>query len=224
MVLVKRRRARDTGDRIDIISILISPHRIGAHAEDTETYAMPLLDPAILEVLKWPGWPLNALSAVITYELGKRAKIDDLRIKKQHELREQLSIALQQDYQLRESLTRQYKDNFGHLDRRAANEAFAKHEGLYQRMRECINDTSETRAKIHSLAQEGSIYLKPKVSELLSKYLEATTFSYTTDGMGGLLINTYYNSFFEKLLDDQSARTRIIPFHEIMNKLRKFKF
>ena len=64
----------------------------------------------IVWVLGGAGW---FVSNVITYKLGKRAKIDDVKIQKVYEYAEGLAVALQKDHHDREYLVEWYKDSLG---------------------------------------------------------------------------------------------------------------
>jgi hypothetical protein len=163
------------------------------------------------------------LTACLGYYFGKRSKIDDLRIKRRHELAEQLSIAIQKDHKTRENLMQGYKSNFEHLDEMRAIEAFEKHPNLYSTMRQQIEQLSESGSQISELGQQGAIYFDVSLPELIDTYNEATNFSFSTDGCGGIFFDTYNQAFFSNLLNSERIEIRRRTFKAIMKNLRDMK-
>lgn len=181
------------------------------------------LDPVTVDLIKWVLTGMTWVgSVVITYVFAKREKVDDLRIRRRHELVEKLSVLIQEDHQLREVLRRSFESNFSHLGRKEAYEAFDTHESLYQGMRQSIERCAETKAELDDLAREIAIYISERLLAELQGYLSTTTFTYMTDGYG-LLINTYAASFFENLLDKTRAQEQREAFTNVMKGLRNVK-
>lgn len=179
------------------------------------------LDPELASLIKWLlggiGW---LVSIVTTYIIGKRGKVDDLKISRRHELIEKLSISLQEDYDNREILMKQFQNNFDHITERAkAYEAFENYQTLYTDMRALIDKCSQLTTELHSLSREIAIYVKEDLHNELKKYIDSTNFKYTDDGGIGLIC-TYYPSFFENLLDESNVRIRRESFSKILKKLR----
>jgi len=181
------------------------------------------LEPEIVDLIKWVltaiAW---IVSVFVTYKIGKRGKVDDLKIHRRHELVEKLSILLQEDHQTREGLIRQFHRNFAHLERAAAYEAFETLETLYQDMRASIERCAELKIELRSLSRQIAIYLQEDLLSELNKYLGSTSFTYITDGIG-LFINTYGRSFFENLLDETNIKIRNIAYFNILKGLRNVR-
>lgn len=181
------------------------------------------LEPEIVDLIKWVLTGLAWLvSVVITYQIGKRGKVDDLKIHRRHELVEKLSILLQEDHQTRESLIRQFHSNFKHLERPEAYEAFEKHDSLYQGLRTDIERCAELKIELQTLSRETAIYIQEDLLTELNKYLDSTSFTYMTDGFG-FLINTYGRSFFDNLLDETNIKIQNAAYSKILKGLRNVK-
>lgn len=162
------------------------------------------------------------LTAVVGYFVGKKSKIDDVRIKKTHELAEELSVLMQEDHRDRNFAREQYDRSFGHLSGpHEAAQYFGQHEILHGSLRQVIERLMERRPKVVELKDRSAIYLPKRVTDLVDEYIGLTTFEYMTDGIG--LIDTFAQSFFEHCLDDQKASRREEIFDEIMRRLRKIK-
>jgi len=139
----------------------------------------------IVWVLGGAGW---FVSNVITYKLGKRAKIDDVKIQKVYEYAEGLAVALQKDHHDREYLVEWYKDSFGHLPTvDAAVAEFESLQTLYQSARMIMGELPQHRQEIADLKRKSAIYLDKELLDLIAKYVETTNFKYITDGGVGFL-------------------------------------
>jgi len=181
------------------------------------------LEPEIIDLIKWILTGLAWLiSVVVTYQIGKRGKVDDLKIQRRHELVEKLSILLQEDHLVRNGLITEFHSNFDHLERAGAYEAFERHETLYLSMRASIERCAELKIELRTLSREVAIYVPEDLLSELSRYQESTSFTYTTDGLG-LLINTYGRSFFENLLDDNNIQIQKSAYSKVMKGLRNVK-
>lgn len=177
------------------------------------------MDPQIIDSAKWALGGLGALfSLYVSYKLGKRGKVDDLFIKRRHDLVERLSVALQDDFETREVLRSEYESNFGHVDEFKAMEVFNRYDDLYQGMRNNIQRCAELLASLRQLRREVAIYVKPKVAQLVEQYIACNQFTFDTDG--GLLINTYAEEFFRNLLDESKHARRETLFRHLMKELR----
>lgn len=178
------------------------------------------LEPEIVDLIKWFFTGLAWLvSVIVTYHIGKRGKVDDLKIRRRHELVEKLSVLLQEDHQVRKGLNRQFNSNFNHLERAEAYEAFERHESLYQGMRSSIERCSEIKYEMHTLERDIAIYIKEELLLEIEKYINSTTFTYSTDGFG-FLINTYGRSFFENLLNEENINIQNTSYSKLMKGLR----
>lgn len=181
------------------------------------------LKPEIIDLIKWiltgAAW---LVSVVVTYRIGKRGKIDDLKIHRRHELVEKLSILLQEDYQTRKGLISQFHSNFDHLERAEAYDAFEEHYSLYQGMRASIERCGELKIELRTLSREIAIYIQENLLSELNAYLESTSFTYSTDGFG-ILINTYGRSFFENLLNETNIETQDSTYSKILKGLRNVR-
>ena len=178
------------------------------------------LDAEVVDLIKWALTGLAWLiSVVITYHIGKRGKVDDLKIQRRHELVDKLSILLQEDHQTRQTLVAEFNSNFEHLDRVEAYEAFEKHESLYQSMRAGIERCAELKIELRNLSREIAIYINEDLLKEINKYIDSTSFSYMTDGFG-FLINTYGRSFFDNLLDTKNIDIQNTTYKKILKGLR----
>ena len=152
--------------------------------------------------------------------LGRRSKIDEIQITKRHELAEKLSILLQEDFNDRLNLKKDYHANFNHMrDLSEAMHYFDKHQNLYISLREGIIRIPTRIPNLTEANQKASIYLPENITSSINKYIELTKFTYFTDNIG--FINDYAERFFEHLLDDDKWKAMEKLYIEIMGQLRK---
>jgi hypothetical protein len=181
------------------------------------------IDIEVVDLIKWiltgSAW---LISVVITYKISKRGKVDDLKIQRRHELVERLSILIQEDHQTRLTLAAEFFSNFEHLDRAEAYEAFEKHESLYQGIRASIERCAEIKIELRDISREIAIYINEDLLTEINKYMDSTSFSYMTDGVG-FLINTYGRSFFENLLDNKNINIQNSTYKKILKGLRNVR-
>lgn len=160
------------------------------------------------------------VSVVVTYALAKRTKVDDLKMKRRHELVERLSILLQEDHEGRQALLAKYQSNFSHLSTQEALDAYERHS--YRSINEGIHRAGDSKSKLHDLSREIAIYIDEATHGELKRYLKATTFTFSTDGTG-LIINTYGRSFLLNLNDESLIQVRRSAFENIMKALRTMR-
>lgn len=167
------------------------------------------------------GW---ILSNVIVYMIGRRTRVDEIKIKRKFDLAEQLAVALQKDHNSREDFMDWFKANLGHLDLMEALAAFDQHAGvLYKNTDAKFEALQNTRAEIGKLNMDAVIYFDKSFHEMVNKYMHATEFSYTHDGVGGIIFNNYARAFFSNLLDADKIEVRRESFEEIIDRLRRMK-
>jgi hypothetical protein len=162
---------------------------------------------------------VGIITAIIGYSLGRRSKVDDIRIKRAHELMEELAIVIQEDFHDRVYLRREYELNFGHLDSPAeAAHYFEQQDVMHDSMRKAMFRVVERRTKIISINQKCALFLPAAITEEVERYVELATLFHISDG-----INPYSESFFTDLLDREKSASREKLFKSIMAGLRKVK-
>jgi hypothetical protein len=162
------------------------------------------------------------LIVIASYFVGKKSKIDDVRINKMHNFAEELSVLMQEDYRDRKFAREQYDLSFAHVS--GAQEAagcFDQFDSLYGSLRIVMQMLIERKPRIVEIKNRSAIYLPKRLMDLVDEYIELTNFEYLTDGTG--LINTFAESFFEHCLDDHKASRRKEIFDEVLSQLRKAK-
>ncbi len=163
---------------------------------------------------------ISLVSAYFGYMLGRRSKIDEIQIAKRHELAEKLSIFLQEDFNDRLNLRKEYHNNFDHMrDLSEAMHYFDKHENLYSSLRQGIARIPTRLPSFIEANQRAAIYLPESVTSPIAEYIEHTKFIYMTDGIG--LIDDYAERFFEHLLDDKTWTAMENRYTLILGQLRK---
>jgi hypothetical protein len=146
---------------------------------------------------------ISLVSAYFGYMLGRRSKIDEIQIAKRHELAEKLSIFLQEDFNDRLNLRKEYHNNFDHLrDLSEAMHYFNQYDNLYSSLHQGIARIPARFPSFIETNQRATIYLPESVTSPIAEYIELTKFTYMTDGIG--IINDYAERFFEHLLDDKT--------------------
>lgn len=175
------------------------------------------------DTVKWLLGGLAWLMSIgITYWIGRRAKIDDIRLKRIYEIAEEIAILIQKDHHERESLLEQFDENFGHIpERRDAYAAVDRFPDLYQSIRRMMGGLPDQINTLQDLNRTAIIYLDKTLTKLIEEYIAVTRFSYSTDG--GFLINTYIANFFENLQSQEKLNRRRDLHEQIMEKLRKLK-
>ena len=159
---------------------------------------------------------LGAISAILTYRLGRRAKVDDEKLKKVFELAEEIARLFQDITELYEILYEFYKGNFMYIDDvETAIKRYFEKPGFYDDERERIERLGEKKSQLNDKLKIARLYLDKDVVDAMQKYLEMGRFHYTHVGLGSFL-NTYYVEFFKNVLDEKTYTER--------KKIRKLYF
>tara|TARA_Y100000588_G_scaffold189185_1_gene203100 strand:+ start:438 stop:767 length:330 start_codon:yes stop_codon:yes gene_type:complete len=99
-----------------------------------------------------------------------------------------------------------------------AMHAFHKHDYLYTRMRETIDELPTDIGNLVELSRRATLYINESTSQSIEQYVATTSFSYHSDGIG--LINTYAEDFFKTLLDERRSSLRKAAYEKAMRGLR----
>jgi len=163
---------------------------------------------------------ISIILAILGYIFGRKSKIDEIQIAKRHELAEQLSVLLQEDFDDRLSIRKGYHLNFDHLnDFSKAMYYFDKDEHDYLSIREYVNRIPSRITALKEINQKAAIYLPEKVTSLVSQYINLTIFAFTIDGIG--VTRDYNEKFFENLLNENTWDSLSKCFNLLLNRLRK---
>jgi hypothetical protein len=174
---------------------------------------------------------MNATNALITiaialvtgwfsYLWGKRSKIDEVRIKKVHELIQSIATSFQIVHALNTRLPKQFHANFDAMKTVEAGVERLKQYGktIYADDIAAIERQAQERSKLHELMPHASVYLPKALCDDLQAYLDGCAFAYSNVWP---LFDTYIESLFENLLDEDKARLREDLAEKIMDGLRK---
>jgi hypothetical protein len=165
---------------------------------------------------------ISLVSALFGYFLGRRAKIDEILLTKRHELAEQLYILLQEDFDDRLSLRKEYR-NFIPLTNPTywvyrLDKNDEKRE-LYSIISQRVDQISTRRASIKETNQKAAIYLPNNVTAAINEYLELTDFTNKTERVGRM--NDVVASFFYNLMDKNTWESFKRLYDLILTQLRK---
>lgn len=176
-----------------------------------------------MEIGKWVlGGLAWLISVIITYYIGKKSKVDDIRLKKTYEIAEEVAVLIQKDHHDRELLIEEFNENFGHIpDRKDAVENFHRFPSLYESMRKEIMGLPEQINKLQDLNRKAAIYFREDLTRKIEDYITMARFTYLTDG--GLLFDTYLESFFDNLLDAKRIDQRRVLYKKIIKRLQRLK-
>lgn len=182
------------------------------------------LSDTIVHASKWFGGLLASLILVwAAYLRGKRAKIDDIRLRRKYDLAERLAVRLQADNREREWLLGWYHRSFDHLpDLDTAMHYFHKHANDHKSIQEAIGNLAKGIIELVSLRQEAAVYLPSNLLKAVDTYEETTRFTHETDGGLGIY-DTYFRNFFETLLDEDRTKRRLTAFKRTISGLSKLR-
>lgn len=162
---------------------------------------------------------IGIIGMFITYHLGKKAKTDDIRIKRGYELAEQIAVLFQDIHEIYITLDQLVTRNFGHVDFSDAIESFHRYSSLYEQDRDRISSLMEKRVQLAALIKSARVYLSPDLLDKLQAYIQRGEFVYTTDG--GIFTDTYIEDFFRNLRDSSNRSRREQLYKEVLSSLHK---
>ena len=172
---------------------------------------------------------IETLSTIITYIiigflgylLGKQKKIDELRLQQAFPRAEEISTLIQEVYHEDMSFIDIWKSNFGHLENFQQGINYFQGRNIYQSFRERVNALSEKRQKLREKTRSSRLYLNAKVLNLIEDYLKIDEFTFSDDGMGGILFTNYWREFFNNILDNDRIQKRKRLYQKIKKRLNK---
>jgi hypothetical protein len=165
---------------------------------------------------------LAIVSGGVTYWWGKRAKIDEIRIRRVHDLVEQISVTFQDVHGGMERLGNWFESNFKNLNSVAEGvERFRElADTTYAAKKDDLEQLAKAKATLSSLVKQGQVYLPEKLLNDLTAYMETCSFQFSNVWP---LFDTYLEGLFANILNQEkrSARTRLEE--KVMKKLRKVR-
>lgn len=154
-----------------------------------------------------------------SYLWGRKAKVDEVRIAKSHELLQSLAVSFQKVHQSNEHLPRWFQSNFELLPSFPARverlREFAS--GLYADAVAEIKVLQQEKAKLADLLLQGHVYLPSALCNDVSEYLDACQFGW----MNAAVFDNYLEGLFENLLDETKAAQRSELAKQILSGLTK---
>ena len=163
----------------------------------------------------------SILSAFIGYFLGKKKKIDELRLNQAFPRAEEISTLMQDIYHSDISFAEWWKKNFGHLENIQQGINYFEELDIYRDTGRDIISLHDKRNRLRQHTRIARIYLNQKVLDDIEKYLEIDSFSYSHDGMGGILFTSFWGEFFLNLLDEEKSKERKKLYRRIKNRFNK---
>ncbi len=162
------------------------------------------------------------ISSTAGYIFGRRKKIDEIRLNIAFPKAEEISIIIQEIFDDEESLTKWWHNNFGHLKNIDEGiEYFEKHNNLYENEHQVVQNLLNKSGLLCKNVRSARIYLNEKDLDRIEEYLSIGHFTYSSDGLGGILFSTFLKEFFSNLLDEENSKKRIALFAEIKKRLNK---
>jgi hypothetical protein len=163
----------------------------------------------VIEYLKIILPNISAIfAAAVAYYFGRRKSYDDIRIKRGVELAEEISVGFQNVVELYEYFYEFYNKNYGHVSSvQYAAENFSRQSSLFKNEYELIETLNEKSSKLTEIIKKSRIYLNNRIIDDMLLYLSYGKFTWHSDSVG--LINTYYETFFENIINpDLNAKRK----------------
>ncbi|WP_018248806.1 hypothetical protein [Orenia marismortui] len=156
---------------------------------------------------------------IVKIFLEKRNSYD---LENKKELIEEISINIQELFDLYDNLYSFYQNNFSHIDNVAeAMTYFNRYNNMYKSEYEKINLVFNKMDTINNCLRRGRLCLNRSIVKHIEKYLELGEFSYMTDGTGGFLFHNLYESFFLNLIENKEDMDK--QKNKILKKFHKLK-
>jgi len=166
-----------------------------------------------------PSFVLALISSVVAYYIGRRSKIDDLKIKKGFELIEDISNLFHDIAGSEEFFYDFYERNYGHMpDIGQAIDNFERQKLLFKQDYEHIEDLGKKRNELYNKLRVGVLYLNNNILEKMREYLDIGLFSYCHDCAN--FINEYYLEFFKNIIDRNNHEKRVILQKSILKDMK----
>jgi len=153
------------------------------------------------------------ISSILTYHLGKRAKIDEEKIKRRFQIAEEVAVLLEYVIETDNYFYDFYRQNYGHVGRiETAIENFEQMRRLFQDEHARISQLMSKRDELRKRMLLSKLYLSGKFIRKSIEYLDLSAFHYIHNG--GMSVNTFHTEFFRNIVDERIHKKRV--------KLQKF--
>jgi len=161
------------------------------------------------------------ITGFLGYLLGKQKKIDELQLQQAFPKAEEISTLMQEVYHEDMSFIDIWESNFGHLENFQQGINYFQERNIYQPDRDRIIALSEKRQELREKIRSSRVYLNAKTLNLIEDYLKINEFTFSYDGMGGILYTGYWREFFNNILDDDRIQKRKRLYQKIKKRLNK---
>jgi len=168
------------------------------------------------------GLPLlfGVLLSIVTYRLGRRARLDEEKREKGVDLAQEIKALFQDVAALEDRLHAFYMSNYEHLksvDKAVDN--FEKMKNLYEPEYTAVEELSSKRQLLEEKVKEARNLLKSSILANIQAYLDLLKFRYDEDVFGSK--TPFYRQMFVNLMDPKSHKKRKNFKGKVHGKLHK---
>jgi hypothetical protein len=158
------------------------------------------------------------LTSLVSYNSGRRAKVDEVRIAKTHELAQSIGDSFQKVHATHEHLPLWFKENFSAVSfEKGVERMLELRKGLYAERFEEIDHLRKGTFQLRQTLLTARLYLAEPLCRDLDAYIEECRFGWTD----AMFFDTYYQELFTNLLDEGRTTRRAELAKKIMSGLRK---
>lgn len=162
------------------------------------------------------------ISGAASYWWGKRAKIDEIRIQRVHELVEKMSVAFLDVHRGMERLASWFESNFKNLNSIAeAVDRFREGaDTIYASKKDDIEQLAKDKATLGTLVKQGQVYLPERLLNDLAAYMETCSFQFSNVWP---FFDTYLEGLVENILDPEKRSARARLEQNIIKRFRRVR-
>jgi hypothetical protein len=164
---------------------------------------------------------LTALGTLVGYVIGRRQEADKVRITQAFSRAEEVSSLILTIRDTEEGLADWYRRNF--TPQLSFPEAMERIEtrGTFESERARVDELLRSRHTLVEKVRLARVYLNPSDMDRIVEYINLGSFTFSHDGVGGILFDTRYRAFFANLLDSSLCIRRAALFGKIKKRLNK---
>lgn len=164
----------------------------------------------------------SLIGGYASYVWGKKAKIDEIRVKKVLDLLERLSVTLQDVDRETECLASWFESNFKLLETVAEGVRHFREgaDTTYAGKLEYIEQLKKDKSELASLTKQAHLYLPEALLNDLTAYIDIGRFDFSTVWP---IFDTYLEQLFANILDAEKRAARSRLKEEIMKGLKKVR-
>lgn len=152
---------------------------------------------------------------------GRKQEVERARLTRAFPLAAEISVTVQELYYSEQGLADWFTGNFRHIRSLPDAVRYIEDNATFRSGAAQAKQVTELRNGLRAKVRSARIYLNSQDLDRIEEYCALGDFTYESDGMGGVMFNTWLVEFFGNLMDPSKRLSRTELYTAIKKRLNR---